>query len=105
MPRYRGTNEAAATLVGQLLILIARGKETSASLAERLGISSRQVNRYIRQLIDGGWHIERVGVPTKGDYWFRLKSPKVKLAARERMSAPGEPGSRRRELPCPRTGD
>ena len=80
MPRYRGTREAAASLVGQLLLLIAQGKETSASLASRLGISPRQVNRYICQLIDGGWQINRRGIPTKGRYWFELRSPRVTLA-------------------------
>jgi predicted ArsR family transcriptional regulator len=79
MPRYRGTSEAAASLVGQLLLLIAQGHETSASLASRLGISSRQVNRYIRQLINSGWQISRMGTPTKGAYWFELESPRVTL--------------------------
>ena len=84
MPRYRGTSEAAASLVGQLLLFIAQGKETSASLASRLGISSRQVNRYVRQLIDSGWQISRAGAPTKGDYWFELRSPRVTLTEKHR---------------------
>jgi hypothetical protein len=43
MPRYRGTREASASLVGRLLLLIARGQETSSSLSEQLGVSPRTV--------------------------------------------------------------
>ena len=75
MPRYRGTREGSASLVGRLLLLIAGGRETSASLAQKLGLSPRQVNRYVLQLNDAGWRIERRGVPTHGDYWFELVAP------------------------------
>jgi biotin operon repressor len=79
MPRYRGTNEEAATLVGRLLLLVAAGKETSASLAAKLGVSPRQVNRYVLQLKQAGWQIERRGVPTHQDYYFELVAPQVIL--------------------------
>src|SRR5262249_9198902 len=72
MPRYRGPGEAAATLVGRLLLLVAAGQETSASLAQKLGVSPRQVNRYLLQLGEAGWRIERRGVPTHQDYYFEL---------------------------------
>ena len=75
MPRHRGTHEGAATLIGKLLLLIAAGKETSTSLAASLGVSPRQVNRYVLQLVAAGWQIERVGAWTKADYWFELKTP------------------------------
>jgi hypothetical protein len=75
MPRYRGTNEATASLVGKLLLLIAAGKETSATLAAKLGVSARQVNRYIVGLKDAGLQIERRGVPTHGEYWLELHEP------------------------------
>jgi hypothetical protein len=77
MPRYRGTTEGTASLVGRLLLLIATGKETSASLASQLGVSDRQVNRYILQLKEAGWQIERRGVPTHSDYWFELVAPRL----------------------------
>ena len=76
IPRYRATNESTATIVGRLLILIVQGTETSATLAQKLGVSPRQVNRYVVQLIEAGWQIERVGAWTRQDYWFVLKSPK-----------------------------
>ena len=79
MPRYRGTKEGSASLVGRLLLLIADGRETSASLAEKLGLSPRQVNRYLLQLNEAGWRIERRGVPTHGHYWFELVSPRIAL--------------------------
>jgi hypothetical protein len=79
MPRYRGTTEGTASLVGRLLLLIASGKETSTTLAGKLGVSLRQVNRYILQLGEAGWHIERRGVPTHSNYWFELVSPKIVL--------------------------
>ena len=87
MPRYRGTTEGTASLVGRLLILIASGRETSVSLADELGVSPRTVNRYILQLIDAGWDIERVGVPTHQDYWIKLKSPRIVLK-KEREASP-----------------
>ena len=79
MPRYRTTKEGVPSLVGRLLLLIAGGKETSASLASKLGVTPRQVNRYVLQLVEAGWSIERRGVPTHGDYWFELVSPRVIL--------------------------
>jgi biotin operon repressor len=79
MPRYRNTKEGAATLVGRLLLFIADGRETSATLATKLGVSDRQVNRYVLQLKEAGWRIERRGVPTHGDYYFELVSPKLCL--------------------------
>ena len=87
MPRYRGTREGTASLVGRLLLLIAGGKEPSASLSTKLGVSDRQVNRYILGLKEAGWQIERRGVPTHGDYWFELVSPRiVTLQSREKRS-------------------
>ncbi|MBP87003.1 MAG: hypothetical protein CMJ64_09850 [Planctomycetaceae bacterium] len=83
MPRYRGTTDGAATVVGKLLLAIASGKETSITLSEQLGVSPRQVNRYVLQLVEAGWQIERVGVPTHSDYYFELKSPKI-VIGRER---------------------
>ena len=75
MPRYRGTNEATASLVGKLLLLVVAGKQTSATLAAKLGVSPRQVNRYIVGLKEAGWQIERRGVPTHGEYWLELREP------------------------------
>ena len=83
MPRFRGTTDGAATIVGKLLLAIASGKETSLTLSELLGVSPRQVNRYIVQLVEAGWQIERVGVPTHSDYYYELKSPKI-VIGRER---------------------
>jgi hypothetical protein len=83
MPRYRGTKEGAAALAGRLLLLVAAGRETSASLAGKLGVSPRQVNRYVAQLNSAGWRIERRGAPTRGDYHFVLASPRVTLPAPE----------------------
>jgi hypothetical protein len=77
MPRYRSTKEGIASLVGRLLLLVVRGQETSATLANKLGVSDRQVNRYILQLRDAGWRIERRGVPRHGDYWFELASTQI----------------------------
>jgi hypothetical protein len=79
MPRYRNTSEPTPTLVGRLLLFVAAGRETSASLAAKLGVTARQVNRYVLQLGVAGWAIERKGVPTHGDYSFELVSPKVVL--------------------------
>jgi hypothetical protein len=87
MPRYRGTTEGSASLVGRLLLLIAGGRETSASLAQKLGLSPRQVNRYVLQLNDAGWRIERRGVPTHGDYWFELVAPQIALGKPHRTRA------------------
>jgi biotin operon repressor len=61
MPRYRGTNDGAVVLVGRLLLLVTAGKQTSASLAKKLRVSPRQVNRYVLQLKEAGWDIERRG--------------------------------------------
>ena len=77
MPRYRGTKEGTAALVGRLLLLVAAGRETSATLAAKLGVSPRQVNRYVQGLKEAGWQLERRGVPTHGDYWFELVAPAV----------------------------
>ena len=87
MPRYRGTREGSASLVGRLLLLIAGGRENSASLAHKLGLSPRQVNRYVLQLNDAGWRIERRGVPTHGDYWFELVAPQIALGKPRRTRA------------------
>jgi biotin operon repressor len=87
MPRYRGTKEGAATLVGRLLLIVAAGKETSATLAAKLRVSDRQVNRYILQLKEAGWQIERRGVPTHQDYFFELVAPQIILPdSRKRTS-------------------
>ena len=83
MPRYRGTEEGTASLVGRLLILIAGGQETSATLAEKLGVSPRQVNRYVNQLREAGWQIERHGAKRHGDIRIELKSPRIILPAQE----------------------
>lgn len=77
MPRYRGTEEGTPSLVGRLLLLIAGGRETSASLAQKLGVSPRQVNRYVLGLRQAGWQLERRGVPTHGDYHFELVAPRL----------------------------
>ena len=79
MPRYRSTNEGIPAMVGRLLLLVAAGQETSATLAAQLGVSSRQVNRYVLGLCAAGWQIERRGVPTHGDYWFELVAPRIFL--------------------------
>jgi hypothetical protein len=79
MPRYRTTDEGVPSLVGRLLLLVAAGRQTSSSLAAKLGVTPRQVNRYVLQLVEAGWHIERRGVPTHGDYFFELVSPRVVL--------------------------
>ena len=79
MPRHRGTREGTASLVGRLLLLVATDRETSTTLSEKLGVSPRQVNRYIHQLCAAGWQIERRGVPTHADYWLELVSPQIVL--------------------------
>ena len=81
MPRYRNTVDAVGTIVGKLLLAIAKGPETSASLAAQLGVSPRQTNRYIVDLIEAGWQIEREGEWLKHDYFFKLTSPKLVLPA------------------------
>jgi len=83
MPRYRNTKEGTASLVGRLLLLIAAGKETSATLSSKLKVSDRQVNRYVLGLKEAGWQIERRGVPTHSDYYFELVSPRVILTGKE----------------------
>jgi predicted DNA-binding transcriptional regulator YafY len=88
MPRYRGTEEGTASLVGRLLILIAAGKETSATLAEKLGVSPRQVNRYVNQLQEAGWEIERHGARRRGDIWMELKSPRIILPTPDQSATP-----------------
>jgi biotin operon repressor len=92
MPRYRGSKEGAATLVGRLLLFVAAGKETSATLAAKLSVSDRQVNRYILQLKEAGWHIERRGVPTHQDYYFVLMAPKIVLPEAKKWSSGGRRG-------------
>jgi len=83
MPRYRNTKEGTASLVGRLLLLIATGKETSATLAGKLKVSDRQVNRYVIGLKEAGWQIERRGVPTHGDYWFEVVAPQIVLGKKQ----------------------
>jgi len=87
MPRYRSTTDSTATLVGKLLLLIAEGSETSASLAGKLHVSQRQVNRYVLQLIAAGWQIEREGEWLKHEYHFELKSPQI-LSAKSTSQGP-----------------
>ena len=94
MPRYRGSQEGAATLVGRLLLYVAGGQETSASLAAKLGVSPRQVNRYVLQLREAGWRIERRGVPTHGDYWFELVSPQITFPGTEKERPRRQNGER-----------
>jgi hypothetical protein len=85
MSRYRGTKEGTACLVGRLLLLIASGKETSTTLAAKLSVSARQVNRYVLDLVKAGWHIKRRGMPTRADYYFELATPRIILPK------PGDP--------------
>jgi biotin operon repressor len=90
MPRYRRTKEGVPSLVGRLLLLVAGGgKETAATLAEKLGVSPRQVNRYVLGLREAGWQIERRGVPTRGDYWFELVAPHVVWPAEKKRQGQG----------------
>jgi hypothetical protein len=58
-----------------LLLLVAGGRETSASLAGKLGVPPRQVHGYVRQLSQAGWRIERRGGPTHADYCFEVVAP------------------------------
>jgi hypothetical protein len=81
MPRYRKTKEGIPSLVGRLLLLVAAGRETSATLSTKLAVTPRQVNRYVVGLREAGWRIERRGVPTLGDYRFELVYPKVTFPA------------------------
>jgi len=67
------------------------GKQTSASLAKKLMVSPRRVNRYVLQLKEAGWDIEQGGVPTHKDYYFELVAPKltvpeVKRTARKKRT-------------------
>src|SRR5262245_2068747 len=91
MPRYRGTSEGTPVLVGRLLLLVAAGPETSATLAAKLGVTPRQVNRYVRQLNQAGWRVVRRGVPTRGHYHFELVAPR----AWSSTAAPRRPRRRR----------
>lgn len=84
MPRYRGTKEGAAAVVGRLLLLVAGGQETSVSLSAKLKVSPRQVNRYVLQLREAGWDIERRGVPTHQDYYFELLRPQIVVTEKRR---------------------
>jgi hypothetical protein len=81
VPRYRTTKEGIPSLVGRLLLLVAAGKETSATLSTKLGVTPRQVNRYVLGLKEAGWRIERRGVPTLAAYHFELVYPKVTFPA------------------------
>ena len=96
MPRYRTTKAATGTLVGKLLILIAAGPETSATLASKLDVTPRQVNRYVLQLIKGGWQIERVGAWTRQDYHFAMGSPKISFPTGRRKVKQVKKGRGRR---------
>src|SRR3954447_19520873 len=89
MPRFRGTEEGTASLVGRLLILIASGQETSGSLAGKLGISPRQVNRYVNQLREAGWEIERHGARRHGDVRIELRSPRIILPSQDQEPTTG----------------
>jgi predicted DNA-binding transcriptional regulator YafY len=88
MPRYRGTPEPAASLVGRLQLLIAAGKETAVTLSEKLGISPRQVNRYVLHLREAGWQIERHGARRNGATWFELRSPRIVLPVQNPSAPP-----------------
>jgi biotin operon repressor len=90
MPRYRHTKEGVPSLVGRLLLLVAGGRETAATLAEKLGVSPRQVNRYVLGLKEAGWQIERRGVPTRGEYWFELVTPQVIWPAEKKRQGKGQ---------------
>jgi hypothetical protein len=89
MPRHRGTREGIPTLVGRLLLLVAAGRETSATLAAKLGVSFRQVNRYVLGLREAGWRIERRGAKRHGDVWFELVAPRLILQAEEGQAEQG----------------
>jgi len=90
MPRYRGTTEGTPSLIGRLLLLIAAGKETSVTLAEKLKVSPRQINRYVLCLCEAGWQIERRGVPTHQDYYFELVTPRIVLTQAQKRSQDGK---------------
>jgi biotin operon repressor len=87
MPRFRSTKDGAATLVGKLLLLIINEQETSATLAAKLKVSARQINRYILQLREAGWQIDRVGEWLKNDYYFELKTPKISTPKPKRIKS------------------
>ena len=86
MPRKRGTRMGAAALVGKLILSIAKGGTTSIALSRQLKVSPRQVNRYIVQLNEAGWEIERVGIPTHGRYELVLEFPQIRLTRPSRRS-------------------
>jgi hypothetical protein len=86
MPRYRGTDESSPSLVGRLLLLLTSGEETSATLAGKLGVSPRQVNRYVRELNRAGWHIERRGAKRQGNCRLTLIRPRIITSGSERRS-------------------
>ncbi len=86
MPRKRGTRMGAAALVGKMILLIAQGGTTSITLARQLKVSPRQVNRYIVQLKEAGWEIDRVGLPTRGRYELVLRFPQIRLAGSNRRA-------------------
>jgi len=75
MPRFRGTAEPAGTLIGRLLLLVAAEPRSSAILGECLGVSPQQVNRYVRQLVEAGWLIERHKLRPVGRSTIALKQP------------------------------
>lgn len=75
MPRFRGTTEPAGTLIGRLLLLIAAEPHSSVMLADRLGVSTQQINRYVLQLIEAGWPIERHRVHRVGRSAISLTRP------------------------------
>ena len=88
MSRYRGTQEASAKLIGRLLLLLAGGGQTSATLAEKLGVSPRQVNRYLTQLGEAGWLIERHGARRLGASRLELKSPRIVIIPENSTQVP-----------------
>jgi len=92
MPRHRNTDEGIAKLVGRLLLAIVKQKHTSITLANELGVSPRQVNRYVLQLVEAGWQIERVGTPTHSDYWFELKAPRIVVSQKKPKKATHDRG-------------
>jgi hypothetical protein len=92
MARYRGTREPTASLVGRLILLLAAGGETSSTLAARLGVSARQVNRYVAQLASAGWVIDRTGARRTGVCRLRLVAPLIRRPSpRAGDERPGEP--------------
>jgi biotin operon repressor len=94
--RINCTIDGTATLVGKLLLLIAAGPETSASLADKLNVSPRQVNRHALQLIEAGWQVERVGEWLKHDYHFVLVAPTIVLPAKPKRTKKRTPSSKKK---------